>query len=497
MVKDAKKVISATGSANSESDAESGGVSDGSELFTARMLHEHLETALQKWDLDSQSEVDEPETVSVQQAPSQQPSAEAAADPETEQVANTFGRLKALKPSTVLKSVLALLVAVVLGWIPIQRLFATTSAEAIINARVVTIRSPISGEIYAEPGRLDDGMTFRTGDELFTVKNPRAERSNLENLKRIVGQLMTNIAGLRAKEAVLRKQQTLLSAQSELFRNGRIETLEKQIAEIDAQIRSAVAQHENTEKTLTRARALSATATISQSNLEQAIRDERVASETVNQLRERRSAAEVELSAARQGAFIADGYNDMPQSAQRSLDVELELADVDARLAVTLKELAAVRKDVIAEAKRVQKLSTVVIRASISGRVWETMVMPGEYVNAGQVLMRLLDCGSAVVTASVSKSVFQKLMIGQRAIFKPSDGGPDIDGWIDNVSGLATLSSNEAIQSGLLTREPYHVTLKFPDLARKSQCQISRAGLVTFDTSNTVESAVVRVGDAQ
>ena len=210
-----------------------------------------------------------------------------------------------------------------------------------------------------------------------------------------------------------------------------------------------------------------------------------MAADTIRQLQERRKVAEIGLESARQGTFITDGYNDTSQSAQGILEVELQLADVRVRLAGTTKQLEASKQDLLKEQKRDQDLSTALIRASISGRVWEIMTAPGEHVNAGQTLMRLLDCSKPIVTASVSEGVFQKLSIGQAATFKPADGGQAVKGWIVDLSGLAAVASNDAIQSRLLSGQPYHVALKFPDLANRAECQISRAGVVTFDTSSS------------
>ena len=251
---------------------------------------------------------------------------------------------------------------------------------------------------------------------------------------------------LQAKEEVLRRHHLALVAQNKRYQSGRVETLEKQLGEIDAQIATAEAQHKEFEQALQRGRVLVAKGVVTQSYLDKAARDESAASQTISQLRARRNAAEIGLASARQGTFIMDGFNDTPQSAQRRLDVEVELADVQARLAGTTRELAAVRQDLTKEQQRDQELSTAVIRANISGRVWEVMTAPGEHVNAGQVLMRLLDCASAIVTASVSERTFQKLSVGQHATFKPTDGGQTVRGWVVGLSGLATVMSNDAIR---------------------------------------------------
>jgi multidrug resistance efflux pump len=169
------------------------------------------------------------------------------------------------------------------------------------------------------------------------------------------------------------------------------------------------------------------------------------------------------------------------------------LADVDAHLAGAINELATINQDIVKEKKRHDELSTAVIRAKITGRAWEVMTASGEHVNAGQELMRLLDCSGTTVTASVSGATYQRLKIGQHATFKPSDGGAEVQGWVGGLTGLAAVSSNDAIQPKALSAAPYHVTLKFPDLDRTAGCQISRSGLVTFDTSSPDDFALAKI----
>ena len=471
-----------------EEPEQTGPEARGASSFDARMQHEHLESALKDWDFNGDSdEGSDAEAVPVEQAPQPAPAEQAAPDP-TQRV-RCWKRLTRLNRSTIIKSAIALLAAAILGWMPVERMLAVTSTEAVINARLVTIRTPIAGEIVAQPVNLVPGTAFQSGAVLLTIKNPRADRTNLETLKRDAEKLTTETAALRAKEAVLKQHLGKMAAQKERFRAGRIETLQRQISEIDAQIASADSQHKDAAKALARAHKLYARRIVSEAFFDRVVRDESVALEQVKQLRERRKAIQIEIAAAREGTFIADGYNDTPQSAQRSLDIELELADVNARLAGTTKQIAAVQQDLAAETNRVQELSTAVIRAHVSGRIWENMSAPGEYVNAGQPLMRLLDCSSAIVTASVTESVFQKLMIGQRATFRASDGGEPIKGRIIDISGLAAVSSNDAIQSGLLDAGALSCHLEFPrsraPLALRDQpnrsCRLRHLGLILFD----------------
>ena len=428
----------------------------------------------------------EPDLVPIEPVPSVPANAAPAIDREPGETWWAWAKTNAAKKTIVLKSVVALLAAIVLGWVPLQRLGATTSTEAVINARVIIVRTPIEGEVAAGAAKLEVGREFHAGDELLTVTNPRSDQSSLDNLVRTREQLTTTVAVLQAKKNVLEKHRSELSVQKERYRISRIEQLEKRISEIDAGVISAKSQHEVTTKSLARAHSLFAKGTVPEAFVEKAVRDDSVASEAINALLERRKATLIELSAAQKGTFISDGYNDTSESAQRGLDVELQLADVDARLKGAVDELATVRQDIVKETKRHEVLSAAAIRAKTSGRIWEVMTAPGEHVNAGQELLRLLDCSGVIVTASVSEAAYQKLKVGQRATFKPSDGSPEVKGWITELTGLAAVASNDAIQPKSLSGAPYHVTLKFPELDRMDGCQISRSGLVTFDTSNPI-----------
>jgi len=364
-------------------------------------------------------------------------------------------------------------------------LLAISSVEAVINAHMITVRAPIEGDISIVKGPLEGGLSFQAGDELLVIKNPRVDKTPLLNMQQSEEQLLTTVSALRAKKEVLERHAKELSAQKEQFRFGRIAQLEKRIGEIDADILSAQARREMAGKSVGRARALFAKGSIAEAFLENAERDDRVASETVKGLTDRRDGALVELKAVQGGTFVGDSYNDIPQSAQRSLAVELELAEVNVQLAGSIKQLANLRENLASEKQRYGQLSTAVIRAGVSGRIWETMTAPGEHVNAGQELMRLLDCKSTIVTASVSERDFEKLQMGQRARFRPTGGDTDYEGWIVNLTGLAAGASNNAIKQLLLSRAPYHVTLKFPELSSSSGCLISRAGRVIFDTGNS------------
>ena len=126
------------------------------------------------------------------------------------------------------------------------------------------------------------------------------------------------------------------------------------------------------------------------------------------------------------------------------------------------------------------------------GRIWEVLTANGEEVRVGQSLLRVLDCAGAVITATVSESVYNKLWIGQQAHFRLRGESKEYAGTVVGLTGLAAAGSNFAIEQTALTREPYHVTIAVPGLAERRECNVGRTGQVTFDSSTAAAPETVK-----
>ena len=91
--------------------------------------------------------------------------------------------------SRVFKTLAGLLVLTSVGWMPVRTLLETTSTEAIINARLVTLRAPIEGEIGPIDGSLSVGVELQPGAPLLGIVNRRADRGRLDDLRRLIDRL--------------------------------------------------------------------------------------------------------------------------------------------------------------------------------------------------------------------------------------------------------------------------------------------------------------------
>lgn len=382
------------------------------------------------------------------------------------------------------KSLVALVLAVTLGWVPLQRLLETTSTEAVVNARLITLRAPIDGEV-ASLQATGAGIAVQPGDQLLRVVNPRADHSHVASLKRMDADLDAELAALDQRLAQLEVLKGDLKAQRDAFQRGRVLQLEARIAEFSAQVASAEAQREEARLALDRARTLNAAGFQSESALDRAEREARVTSAAAEAARERLSGARVELDGARQGLFIGDSYNDIPRSAQRLDEIGQQIIEAGAARSERTMRKASLAVALAEEEKRLADRTSASITAPVAGHVWEVLTAPGEQVHRGQDVMRVLDCGGTVVTAAVTEAVYNRLSLGAPASFQLRADSHEYTGRIVGLNGLAKASANLAIEQKALAREPYHVTVEVTDLARTSSCSVGRTGKVTFDSATS------------
>lgn len=380
-----------------------------------------------------------------------------------------------------LKVAIGLLIVAVFGWIPLQAIWQTSSVEAVVNARLVTLRSPIDGQVTTKSNLPAPLSTIAEGDTIMRVVNSRGERTRLDDLRRQLSRLENERPSLAAKLATVEAAQHDLSRQATQFREGRILQLEARIAEIQTSIEAAIARREEAVAAVERATSLARSGTVSTVELARLTRDQSIAQQTELGARRRLDAAKVELTAAQQGTYLGDSYNDRPSSVQREEEMRQRVADLTADLAHTDAETNWLNGEIASEQLHYISRSEADIKAPVAGRIWEMMTSPGEDVRAGQPLLKMLDCSGAVVTANVTERVYNRLQLGEQATFEPNDGGSMIDGTIVNLTGASGAPANLAINPDALSKEPYRVTVSLPKTEGVGKdCNVGRTGRVVF-----------------
>jgi multidrug resistance efflux pump len=363
------------------------------------------------------------------------------------------------------KSSVALAILVAVVWAPLQLLLQPSSVEAVINARLIVLRSPIEGIVKSD-ALPAPGDTLAKANPILSIEDLRADTSERQSLTQQLRQVQ--------------------------FRNlieSRQQILTTEIGIAEQRIAAAQQQWLIDRDEAQRASALMGAGVVATSSADKSVRVAQISQSNLTLLKLQRDRLQIERDALSRGILVDGGYNDRPQSQQRLDQLHSDIADLEAQILSAdnrTKSLGAALQD--AEVMY-DRRSRATLTSPQRGRVWEVLVSPGEQVNRGQDLVRLLSCEEAVVTAAVDERVYNSLYNGMSATFIPRGSRDEFSGTIVNLTGMASASSNYAITPASLVQEPYRVTVSVPQLATKDDCAIGRTGRVLFgndaDTSET------------
>ena len=384
-------------------------------------------------------------------------------------------------PKRILKALAGIAIVAVFGWLPLQALWQTSSVEAVVNSRLVTLRAPIDGQVAPAANLSSKDGVIEQGTIILRIVNTRGDRVRLDDLRRQRAKFENERPTIVAKVDSAKAAQKDLARQAAQFREGRIRQLEARVAESESAIDALAARREEATAAVERAGSLVRSGSVSTVELGRLTREQTIAQRTELAARRRLDATRVELEAARDGTYLGDSYNDRPSSVQREEEMRQRVDTLTADLAQIDSEAGWLSSEIGAEEFRYRNLAEAVIKLPVTGRIWEIMTAPGEDVRAGQPLARVLDCSSTVVTANVTERVYNRLQIGAPARFHPADGSPDVDGVIVNLTGAAGAAANLAISPDALSKEPYRVMVSAPYAGGNARdCKVGRTGRVIF-----------------
>lgn len=378
------------------------------------------------------------------------------------------------------KIVLGVLLVGFALYIIVGEQLAGASADAVVNARLTTLRASISGRV-AIPLR-SPGARVRRGDALGTLKDPLVDTTRLADLRHEQAKVLAESGRLQASLAAVQASIDRLQARSSSYKIERLRQLEAQVAASKSLAQAARSELELARKALersTRLRNIEARA-----NLEQAQSRVEVAERALENALAQTAISQVSLDAARDGTLLGDGSNDAQSSEQRIVDLLLRKGEIEAQLAAQSEMAKALETRINAERLLVNRHTAAPITANVNGFVWTLEVADGEIVQRGQELVRLLDCDSTIVTLSVSESVYNSLAAGAPATFRMTGTSQVFEGTVIRLAGTGAekVYRNLAVAPGERHMQRYDVALSVPALATHPElrCQVGRTGRVFF-----------------
>ncbi|RJE78504.1 HlyD family secretion protein [Paracoccus sp. JM45] len=363
-------------------------------------------------------------------------------------------------------------------WVIIGEQMSGASADAVVNAPVVTVRAPVAGNLELPTRQL--GVYVRQGEVLATIADPIVDRVHLDDL---LMEVQLEKAGRDQIVSLLTETRTIhdsMQQRTDTYRTHRLEELRERLSRAEARL--AILENGGVPRTAAQQRAVDAVTEES----DRLPAEPNIASLVLEHARERVAVLQIAVNAAEQNVFLGDGYNDAPNAEQHMVQLDGEIADMVSRKAEADARVAAIEERVDRARVSVNSLTGGELRSPVTGTYWEILEANGTNVQRGDPLLRLVDCSATVVTLSVTERVYNGLTIGQGAKFRLGGASDVYDATVSRLagSGAETVYRNLAVAPSRLHLERYDVTLIVPGLRDKGTdgCLIGRTGRAFFDT---------------
>lgn len=361
-------------------------------------------------------------------------------------------------------------------WIIVGEHMSGASANAVVNAPVITVRSSVAGKL-ALPDR-DFGSRVSSGEVVASVTDALVDRVRLNDLLMEMDFARAETARVAADlEATTALRATLMD-EAEIFRRERLAEIRTRLDH--ARLRLAILEGGAFPDDLDQQMIDGL------DDLQGRLPNEpRIDALVLDYARERVDVLTIALRAAEAGVFLGDGYNDSPNSEQRAVELGTVIGTLQQQLTEAQARETAIQSRIERERLRVNSLRGGEITAPVNGLYWELLEADGVTVQRGDPILRLVDCGNTMVTLSVTERIYNSLSIGQAATFRLEGTSEVYDASVARLagSGAATVYEQLAVAPSQKHLERYDVMLLVPGLPANpgTGCLVGQTGRAFFD----------------
>jgi hypothetical protein len=371
------------------------------------------------------------------------------------------------------------------AWTMADSFASSEGAPAVVSGQTAIIRATQDG--YALLNALRRGSAVHKGEAIGTiVLSPTGDNKSMTLV-----QTKGRVDAIQSEIVALQGQIRELQERTEKNRVARIDDLSSKMEQASANIEAARAKEAAASAVRDRQQKLYSIGYTVKSSVE-------AAEHTADGARLDRTAAEkqiatlqVELSAAREGTFLQDAYNDAAYSQQHADQLRLRIADLQAESQQQRHVLNLLEDDsqlVSASDQNAASRQKVSVLSPVSGIAW-SVTNNGQYVRAGDEIARIVDCSQLSANATVSPLEYASIKDGGRASFRQTDQKQP---WKGTVTWAGVPESNETATSIPAALAPgsnnaqYRIIVALDDVSDATNCPAGKFGRVVFENTHAL-----------
>jgi multidrug resistance efflux pump len=373
-------------------------------------------------------------------------------------------------------------------WAFFPYVFHRVSSSAFVNAELMRVTSPIAGRLALELPQ--KGQFIAEPTALTLVESPNPDRRQLAIYEQEFALSGARIELDKSQLAELQEQNHALGRRLERYRNAMLDRLDRETDEAHAMLRACTARRDELTKQRLRIESLAKTGFASTQRLDEV--QSAYASTTANceAASARIERLQSETSAAKQGIFLQDGYNDTPYSQQQRDRLLLRKQEIETDMQRETARHVYLTAEIEKERKRVEHTSVYQLTLPAGHVVWTITASPGAPVVEGQTIMDLANCERRFVLVELPERDFESVRPGGRATVRLLGSDIWIEGRVQQIIGSAARQDERLLAAQAPKPEGRQVTAeialaadslsteagRYCDIGRMAEVRIDRSG---------------------
>lgn len=362
------------------------------------------------------------------------------------------------------------------------------TADAFINAPVITLRAPIPGRTTLEDG-LQVGKRVKTGMPLASI-NANSENQRVSELRSLIADLGARHHTLLAEAEALvisishrQRERSDLSKRAVSQATAGEDGAKAELALATAERDRAQAVFRQAMFESKRAGELHAAGFISDAALEKTSNSVQLANAGMSSENAREMRASTVLSAARKGLQI-DGPRGLPYVMTRTGELSESVTDLVARKNQLAIQAASMEAELELLNKELSEQSQTQLKSPATGVVWSIDSNSGDAVARQGSVVQVVDCTSPWVEAFINEKDATALRQGDRVRVRAYHGEGEWDGEVMNIR----------FGTGRVTVGQSNVDPPPEVMRRQLPVRVSTARIRVFWTSNALAAPFCNVG---
>jgi multidrug resistance efflux pump len=348
-----------------------------------------------------------------------------------------------IKPARLVRRALAAaLIAAALWWLVLPFAFPISS-EAVVNARIVQVRSPIDGVTHEL--RREIGDTVGAGDALMSVASSQVDMSHLAGLSTRRAELASRLERLTSELEQAEQIQAEAGDCTRRHQEAHLDGLQAAQQEAVARGHAALLELEAARRRMRRLEPLALAHAVSVIEFDDVRQSAALASKRVELERAALLKVEREIRAAEQG--LVSSY-----FRKRAEEYGAKAPQLKAARAEAQQLLAAVEAEIAREEQRLAQLAKATLTSPQSGIVWKRQGGVGQVVKQNEALYEVADVATMFVEAQLHQRYLSSVGPGSRAVIQLT-GGQSFNGRVRAVRTLGPADAEPAFAVNLPQRD--------------------------------------------